>query len=46
MWAIVPCALWSLADATIFMAEVIFRVLFTVAMRPLTSFNDAISVSF
>ena len=37
-----PCTLCSLADETIFIAEVIFSVLCTEAIRPLISLSDAI----
>ncbi len=35
------CALWSLEEATIFMAEVIFSVPFIELILPFTSFSDA-----
>ena len=35
------CALCSLEDATIFIAEVIFRVPWIELILPLTSFSDA-----
>ena len=38
------CALCNLAEATIFIAEVIFRVLFTEAILPFTSFSDAMTI--
>ena len=37
-----PCALCSLAEATIFIAEVIFRVLLTEFILVFTSFSEAI----
>ena len=39
------CALCSLAEATIFMAEVIFKVPLMELMRLLISFSDAICAS-
>ena len=41
-----PCARCNLADATIFMADVIFSVLLTDAILPLTSFSDAMTYDF
>ena len=35
------CALWSLEEATIFMADVIFSVLFIEFVLPFTSSSDA-----
>ena len=37
-----PCALCNLAEATIFIAEVIFRVLCTEFILVFTSFSEAI----
>ena len=37
-----PCAFCYLAEATIFIAEVIFRVLFTEFILVFTSFSEAI----
>ena len=41
MVSIAICALWSLAEATSFMEEVIFRVFFTEAMRVFISLREA-----
>lgn len=39
-----PCALWSLAEATIFIAEVIFSVPLMELILPFTSFSDAMMI--
>jgi hypothetical protein len=39
-----PCALCNLAEATIFIAEVIFRVLLTEFILVFTSFSEAIVI--
>ena len=39
-----PCALCYLAEATIFIAEVIFRVLLTEFILVFTSFSEAIVI--
>ena len=39
-----PCALCHLAEATIFIAEVIFRVLLTEFILVFTSFSEAIVI--
>ena len=44
MFSMAACALCNLAEATIFIAEVIFRVLFTEAILPFTSFSDAMTI--
>lgn len=41
MPSMTSCALCSLAEATIFMADVIFSVLLAESILPFTSFNDA-----
>ena len=46
MFSMAPCARCSLADATIFMADVIFSVLLTDAILPLTSLSDAMAMNF
>lgn len=45
MLVIRPCALCSFAEATIFMADVIWRVLLTELILFLTSFSEAMSYS-
>ena len=42
MFPMAACALCNLAEATIFIAEVIFSVLLTEAIRPLISFSEGI----
>ena len=46
MLVIRPCALCSFAEATIFMADVIWRVLLTELILFLTSFSEAMSIPF